>query len=190
MAKQSVSRIPQNLWSFASFAAAAQTIGEYKTLFTAKLGDSGVTLNDTNFKTSSRVPYPRVTVIGIQAEIYNTGNVAKLPGLDMNALRQNVSFTLYKNTVKRVFAMLHNIPAGNDVTGAVGVGTATTTLINGVNGSPVASNYYMFKQPEVFTAQDQIEGRLTTEATWTVATAAKVRITLLAYIDQAQGIGA
>jgi len=190
MEPKNFSRIPQNLWSYAAYAAAAQTIGEYKTIFTAKLGDSGVSLNDTNFKTSSRVPYPQVLIYGVQAEIYNTGNAVKLPGLEINAARQNLSFTLYKNTVKRMFAMVHNIPAGNDVTGAIGVGATTTTLINATNGSPVSSNFYMFKQPEKFTANDQIEGRLTTEATWTVGAALKVRITLLAYVDQAQGIGA
>ena len=186
----SASRIPQNIWTIASFDTNPLVIGAYRKIFTAKLGDAGITLNDTNFKTASRVPYLNVIVYGIQAEIYNDGDNSKLSGADINQVRQNISLTITKNTVKRVFAMLHNIPAGNDTTGAIADGNATTTIINATNGTPIASNYYGFKTPEMFSANDQIEGTLTVENGFTPTADLKVRITLLSFVEQKQGIGA
>ena len=187
---QDISVIPQNIWTYGSYSAAAQTIGEYKTIFSAKLGDTGVSLNDTNFKTPARVPYPQFFAYGVQAEIYGDGNVTKLPGLDMNAAVHNLSLYIKHNDVKIMFAMLHNVPAGNDVTGAIATGSGTTTTINTINGVASQKNFYPFKNLEIINASDKLEGEIRTEATWTAATAFKVRITLLGFIAQAKGIGA
>jgi len=187
---QDVSVIPQNVWTSGVYTTGALTVGPEVTIFSAKLGDTGISLTDTNFKSASKVPYPQFFAYGVQAEILGDGNVGKLPGLDMNAALHGLSLYIKHNDVKIMFAMLHNVPAGNDVTGAIATGSGTTTTIAALNGVASMRNFYPFKKLEIINAADKIEGAIKTEAAWTVATAFKVRITLLGFIAQAKGIGA
>ena len=180
-----MAKIRQDIWGSNTFAASAVTVGISKGIF--DLNTNASTLLDTNLKTPGRIPYEKVMVYGIQAEIYNDGNLAVLPGTDLNAAIHNLELSIYKNNARKIFkGMLHRIPAGNDVTGSFHNPAATTTEYHLTAGAPLVSQFFPLNSVEVLTDKDTLTGTLTVKFAWTPATAFRVRITLLSYIEQNQ----
>jgi hypothetical protein len=187
MSDITISKVPQPVWSTISIPASSQNYGTQYELFKDVRGGT-VKLTDTNIRTSGRSPYPMIAIYGINVEIYQDGNYGQLPGLDLNAALHNLSLLFSKETIKRTWTMLSDIPGGNDVAGSVATGVATTTILNVNNGSPTLSNYYPLKNVETIVGNDTLSGIIKVENAWTPATALKVRVTLIAYAAQAAGV--
>lgn len=181
-------RIPeglkQEIWTSTTLSAQSQTAGTINYIFSAEKGVSSATLLDTNITSKNRIPYAKAVVYGVNVYVGRDGNYGILSGLDVNAVLHNCSIKIMKNNVPKVDAMLWQIPAGCGVSGSQETGVTTTTVINVNNGEPLRKNYFPLKNMETFTQSDYISGEIKIESAWTVATALRITVYLLAYVQR------
>jgi hypothetical protein len=178
------SKIPQNVWTTIGFTAGTITAGNPFQIFTGVKGVGGMTLADTNLKTSGRIPYNEVDVFGLNAQIYTDGNTPRMAEADFINALNSFSLKLTKNTIKIFQGMISEIPAGNDISGATSSGTAASSVYILNNGVASITNYFPLKDVEKILPTDILAGEIKAEQTFTALANFKIKIILKAYALQ------